>query len=134
MIINIRQKAEQLLKQGLSVQAVAKAVGCDRATVTRWKKNPFTPDENPLIWLDNQIIRSMQNIDRLQGEEKDFKLERDILDDFIGMKKKYDSSLDRYGETKKVFEDFSLFIAREHPESAGAIAQMMAEYAEFLGR
>ena len=133
MIVNMRQKAEQLLKQGLSVPAVAKAVGCDRSTVARWKKNPFTPEENPLIWLDNQIIRSMKNIDSLQSEEKDFKVERDVLDDFISMKKKYDSSLDRYGETKRVFEDFSLYVTREHPESAGIVAQIMADYAQFLG-
>ncbi|MGL5253788.1 MAG: helix-turn-helix domain-containing protein [Brevinema sp.] len=134
MIVYMRQKAEQLLKQGLSLSAVAKATGCDRSTIARWKKQPFSPEENPLIWLDNQIIRSMQNIDRLQSEEKDFKIERDILEDFISMKKKYDSSLDRYGETKRVFEDFSLYISREHPNNAPLIAQMMAEYAEFLGR
>ncbi len=121
-------KARELFVQGMSQKDIAKALDVSEATLVEWKKKyedtsfdwengkrqAMQKKKTVAAWLDEQIQITMSKVEEDKNHCNDELLNR--LAKFISMRKNYDGSIDKLGETKRVMSEFAMFVKREFPD------------------
>lgn len=136
-------KAYELYCQGKNISEIAAELKASPEELMHWKKLcAGTPRDwaegrramawSPGLWLDKKIVQTMRALDK--ADESGQKALRDCLDDYISMKKKYESSIDRFGETKRVMEDFIGYLKDEFREHIPLLKDIIEAYLRHVGR
>lgn len=137
-------RARELFEQGQTQKDIAKMLGVSETTLVEWKKKfegtAFDWDERKLkttqykktvaSWLEEQIQETMLEI------EKDKHCEDLLvrLDKFITMRKKYDGSIDKLGETTRVMGAFAIFVRENFPEDVELVKEITNSFMRYIGK
>ncbi len=123
-------KAVELWEQGTKTTAMVSLLGVSQATLIRWKRiykyekwknsNIDLNKKSVVYWLEEQIQDTM-----IQIGKKDSKVDLlGRLDKLISMRKKYESSIDKLGETIRVMGDFANFVREFFPHNVGIVKEI----------
>ena len=123
-------KAVELWEQGTKTTAMVSLLGVSQATLIRWKRiykyekwknsNIDLNKKSVVYWLEEQIQDTM-----IQIGKKDSKVDLlGRLDKLISMRKKYESSIDKLGETIRVMGDFANFVREFFPNNVGIVKEI----------
>lgn len=137
-------RARELFEQGYTQKDISKILGISETTLVEWKKRfegtPYDWDERRLkatqekrtvaSWLESQIQETMLLIE----EDKDNQESLTRLDKFITMKKKYDGSIDKLGETTRVMGAFASFVRENFPEDVELIKEITNAFMRYMGK
>jgi len=136
-------KAIGLYEVGKTQKEIAKIIGVSEQTVSTWKidcedtpldwedkkKKAEENHKSVSSWLEEQIRLSMDEVSRDSNLEA---LKR--LDSFISMKKKYDGSIDKLGETIRVMEAFAMFVKESFPDDVETVKEITSSFMRYINR
>ena len=137
-------KVVELFEAGKTQKEIAQIMGVTEATLVSWKKQcegslldweerkwkAMQNKKSVASWLEEQIQATMLQIEEDQGNE--YALTK--LDKFISMKKKYDGSIDKLGETMRVMEAFASFVRENFPNDMELIKEITNSFMRYMGR
>ena len=135
-------KAIALYEQGYTQKDIAKILGVSEQTLSQWKSDcedtQLDWDEKKRkaeqnkksvsSWLEDQIQTTMVKIENDSDDEDS--LSR--LDKFISMKKKYDGSIDKLGETMRVMEAFASFVRENFPDEGDVVKEITNSFMRYI--
>lgn len=134
----------ELFEQGKTQKEIAQIMEVTEATLVIWKKKcEGTPldweqrkwesmqnKKSVASWLEDQIQATMSQIEDDQYNEVALKR----LDTFISMKKKYDGSIDKLGETARVMEAFASFVRENFPNEVEMIKEITNSFLRYMSK
>lgn len=142
--LNVR--ARELFESGKTQKEIAQMLDVSEVTIVEWKKKfegtPYDWDDrrqkamqqkrSVASWLEDQIHITMEASDKAEGEEKTDLLIR--LDRYISMKKKYDGSIDKLGETSRVMGAFASFVRENFPDDVETVKEITNAFMRYMAR
>ena len=122
---------------GVAEQTIGKGKAQCKGTKLDWDKAQNEELENTQTvqqWLEIKIKATMDAIDKAiaEGGEADPLISR--LDKFTTVKKKYEGSRDKFGETARVMEGFGLFIKEHYPEAVAEFEEVISAYLRAMAK
>lgn len=142
-------RAIDLYAQGKKQKEIASIMGVSEQTIVKWKhqcrntKLDWDKAQNEELqntqtvqqWIEIKIKDTMDAIDTAIAENAsgvDSLISR--LDKFTTVKKKYEGSIDKFGETARVMEGFGLFIKENYPDVVAEFEEVISAYLRAMAK
>ncbi len=138
-------KARELFVQGMSQKDIAKALDVSEATLVEWKKKyedtefdwelsrakALQVKQSTAEWLEDEIVKVRERINIKDGDIAEL---YGLLDKLLGMRKKFNDSIDTLGETARVMSSFAQFVKENFPDEIEIIKEVTNAFLRHTGR